>query len=509
MIIILDFGSQTAHLIARRIQDLGVRDVMIPGDTPLDKIPQLRVLVKGIILSGGPSSVYGDDVPLPDKAIYRLGVPILGICYGLQATAYLLGGKVLAGKQGEYGPAQLQVIENTLLFTDLPKTQRVWLSHGDEVVHLPVGFSRIASTQAVLNTAIANEKKKIYGVQFHPEVEHTEYGFRILENFVRLICKVETKIVNKLSVENIVAKIQQQIGDASVIAAVSGGLDSTVAATLVARAIGKRLIPIHVTSGLMRPETTILVENFFTKRLRIKPIILPAEKKFLSRIRGIEDPEKKRKIIGKLYIDLLEQVRKKHRKVKFLVQGTIYSDVIESKGSQHAAKIKSHHNVGGLPKSMGLRLIEPIRELYTDEVRLLAQQLGIPDQIIFQQPHPGPGYAIRIIGKVTTQRLRQVRQADAIVVEEMKRAEWYEKLLHSFAVHTGSKSTAVRGDNRLFGDVIALRCITSSDRMTGDWPKLPYDLLQKISSRIVNEVSGISRVVYDITTKPPATIEWE
>ena len=505
MILIVDFGSQTAHLIGRRIHDLGVTVKIIEPEVALREITSLRP--EGIILSGGPASVYASHAPTINKKIFSLGIPILGICYGQQLTAYLLGGSVKLGTKKEFGPATIHIHGTSKLFTHIPPDSRVWMSHGDKVEAPPAGFRFVAKTGTITAGAMTNETKRIYCIQFHPEVEHTEQGTQILKNFLAT-CNVKLSI-NSIHPDTYVTAAKKTIGSSSAIAAVSGGLDSTVAATIVARAIDTNLIPVHIQSGLMRVGTSDRVVSYFTEKLHIHPVIINAKTRFLRALKGITDPEEKRKRIGKLYIDIFEEVVKHHTQAKFLVQGTIYSDVIESRGTRHADKIKSHHNVGGLPKHMKLALIEPIRELYTDQVRELARALEIPDEFITEQPHPGPGYAIRIMGEVTNERLKIVTAADNIIIEEMKKTGWYRKLLHSFAVLTGIKSTAVKGDGRVYGEVVALRTIASRDRMTADYAKLPYDLLQTISSRIVNEVPDVSRVVYDITTKPPATMEWE
>lgn len=499
MILLVDFGGQTAHLIARRLRDLGVSVEITLPENALEKTKNKQ----GIIFSGGPASVYEKGSPTIDKKIFSLDIPILAICYGMQLTGYLLGGDVKPGKIKEFGPATLIINGKTRLFDSVSPHSRVWMSHGDTVIQPPPEFSFVGQTKSITGGAMANEKEKIYCVQFHPEVEHTEHGILMLKNFLK-ICGISSKI-HRLDINKIIKTIKETIGNKKAIAAVSGGLDSTVAAILVSRAIGKNLIPIHIESGFMRPQTSENVTSYFKENL----IILKKEKEFLNALRGVTDPEQKRKIIGKLYIDFFESTLKRIKNVGFLVQGTIYSDVIESKGTKHADTIKSHHNVGGLPKYMKLQLIEPLRELYTDQVRALAKNLGIPKTFITQQPHPGPGYAIRIIGEVTPERLDRVRAADTIVVEEMKKEKLYERVLHSFAVATGIRSTTVRGDGRGYGEVIAVRAVISKDRMTATWAQLPYDLLQKMSSRIVNEVPGVSRVVYDITTKPPATLEWE
>lgn len=507
MIIVIDFGSQTAHLIKRRILDLGVLAELIPPENAILEISARKPL--GIILSGGPASVYEKGAPTVDKKIFDLGIPVLGICYGQQLTAYLLsGGKTIKDKAREDGPATLVIDRECILFKGASPHSRVWMSHGDTVLKAPYGFEFVAHSETIPSAAMKNDSKKIYGVQFHPEVEHTEHGQLILRNFVQLVCNAKTT-KQKLDKKSLIDNIRNKVRDKYAIAAVSGGLDSTVAATLVAKAVEKQLIPIHIESGLMRSGTSERVKSFFKRHLGIAPIILNKQKEFLEALKGVTDPEQKRKIIGKLYIDLFDQECKKHKNVKFLVQGTIYSDVIESKGSKHAANIKSHHNVGGLPEDLKLELIEPIRELYTDQVRTLAKDLKIPADFILEQPHPGPGYAIRVIGELTRDRLSRVQQADQIVVEEMKKTGWYEKVLHSFAILTGTSSTSVKGDGRVYGEVVAIRVVSSRDRMTADWSKVPYGILQKIVSRITNEVEGVSRVVYDITTKPPATIEWE
>lgn len=505
MILVIDFGSQTAHLIARRIKDLGADTKLTQPEDALSQIKKLKP--KGIILSGGPSSVYEKGAPSIDKEIFSLGVPILGICYGQQLTSHLLEGKTIKDKVREDGPAILIIDKECLLFKGISTHSRIWMSHGDTVVELPKGFELVGHSETIPSAAIQNDKKKIYGVQFHPEVEHTEYGQLILRNFLLLICKAKIE-KSKFDKKSAIDEIKYKIGYKKAIAAVSGGLDSTVAATLVTKAIGKQLIPIHIDSGLMRAGTVEKVKSYF-KRLGINVIILKKQKEFIQSLKGITDPEEKRKRIGKLYIDLFENECKKIKNVQYLVQGTIYSDVIESHGSKHSANIKSHHNVGGIPKDLKLELIEPIRNLYTDEVRLLAKDLKIPKSFIYEQPHPGPGYAIRIIGELTKERLIRIQKADEIIIEEMKKAKLYENVLHSFAILTGARSTSVKGDGRVYGEVVALRIVTSRDRMTADWAKIPNKILQNIVSRITNEDPGVSRVVYDITTKPPATIEWE
>lgn len=509
MIVIIDFGSQTTHLIGRRIKKLGVDAKIISPEETLFEIKKNKP--KGIILSGGPSSVYEKGAPTVDIKIFNLGIPILGICYGLQLTAHLLGGKVISGKK-EYGPASLKIRNLKLeIAKDLSKSFVVWMSHGDEVVRLPGGFKVIGSSDGVPFAFAENKDKKIYGLQFHPEVEHTEYGLQILKNFID-ICQVDA-IKKDVDILGIQKNIQKIVGEKDyVIGAVSGGVDSTVAATITAKAIGKRFIPIYVNNGLMRTGTEEHVIKIF-KKIGIKLIVINAVQETISRLKQITDSEQKRKIIGNFYIEIFEKEMKKllakKIPVKFLLQGTIYSDVIESQGTKHAAKIKSHHNVGGLPKNMEIELLEPMREFYKDEVQEIGRSLGLPEEFVSKQPFPGPGFAVRIRGETTKERLEMEKKADEIVLSELEKSGILKNVFMSFPVMTGAYSTAVKGDGREFGEVVALRIVESKDIMTSTWAKIPYEILQKISSRIVNEVPGVSRVVYDITTKPPATMEWE
>lgn len=507
-IFVVDFGGQTAHLITRRLKDLGIESELIDPDDAY--IRSVKLKPAGLIFSGGPASVYELGAPSIDKKIFDLGIPILGICYGWQLMAHLLGGEVESGDK-EYGPVKVKLNDNqSNLSKGLPKEFTVWMSHGDSVLSTPKGFRTNGSSENVKYSFVANEKIKQYGLQFHPEIEHTEFGNVILDNFISVTGITKKK--HQVKPAEMIKHIKKLVGGSHVIGAVSGGVDSTVAGTLAAKAIGKKFIPIFVDNGLMRSDAEWAVTKVFSKQ-GIKPIVVHAEKEMLRKLKGVTDSEKKRKVIGNFYIEVFEREMKKlfekDKEIKFLLQGTIYSDVIESKGSKHASKIKSHHNVGGLPKNMKLALLEPLREMYKDEVRVLGKKLGLTQEIVMKQPFPGPGFAVRIRGEVTPRRLAQEKQADVIVMEELKKAGWLPKVFISFPVMTGAYSTAVKGDGRSFSEVIALRIIESKDIMSTTWSRLPYELLQKISSRIVNEVPNVSRVVYDITSKPPATMEWE
>lgn len=508
MIVVVDFGSQTAHLISRRIKELGVKTKLVSPSEVMSLIDKKKP--SGIILSGGPSSVYEKGAPTIDKKIFSLGIPILGICYGFQLSSQLLSGKVVSGKK-EYGPADLLMVgKDSGIVNKLPSAFTVWMSHGDEIVKLPPGFKILAKTKSMPFAFVEDKKRKIFGLQFHPEVEHTQFGIQILKNFIDIANVKKTK--HEINISAIKESIKQIVKDSYVIGAVSGGVDSAVAGILAADALGEKFIPVFVDNGLMRDGTRQHVEKIFKKH-KVKPTIVDAKAEMLKKLKGISDPEEKRKIIGKFYIDVFERemnfLEKEGKKVEFLLQGTIYSDVIESKGSKHSANIKSHHNVGGLPKKMQLKLLEPIRFFYKDEVRLLGKLLGIADEFVFKQPFPGPGYAVRIRGEVTSKRLEQEKIADKIILEELDKADILSKIFISFPIMTGAYSTAVKGDGRLFGEVVCVRVVESLDVMTATWAKIPYGVLQKISSRIVNEVPQVSRVVYDITTKPPATMEWE
>ena len=511
MILVVDFGSQTAHLIRRRVREIGAESKIISPENVLEEIRKIGIKnVRGIIFSGGPSSVYSKNAPTISPDIFNLDIPILGICYGLQLSAKLLGGKVISGKK-EYGPAQLKISNSkSQIIKSIPKKLTVWMSHGDEVIKLPEGLEVLGSSEHVPFALVENKKKKIFGVQFHPEVEHTEYGIEIIRNFLN-ICFVDFQKEN-IDEKELIKDIREKVGKYSVIGAVSGGVDSTVASVLTAKAIGKNFHPVYVDNGLMREGTKEHLNKIF-KHIGIKLAVLKVEKEMLKRLNGVSNSEKKRKLIGNFYIELFEEEMKrlirKGINIKFLLQGTIYSDVIESQGTKHSDKIKSHHNVGGLPKKMKLKLLEPLRQYYKDEVREIVQKLKLPESFVDMQPFPGPGFAARIRGEVTKKRLENEKKADRIVIEELKKSNLLSKVFISFPVMTNAFSTAVKGDGRVFGEVVALRIIESKDVMTSTWTKIPYGVLQKISSRIVNEVPGISRVVYDITTKPPATMEWE
>ncbi len=504
MILIVDFGSQTAHLIGRRLRQLGITVEYVEPSEALTTAKKIRPA--GIILSGGPASVYWEGAPTIEPELFTLKIPVLGICYGWQLMAHVLGGKVESSGH-EYGPEKITWLDNNPIPVPV-KHCTVIVSHGDSVTALPDGFEVIASTAAVEFAAVKDTQRNFWGVQFHPEADHTEHGQDVLKFFVTQVAGEKLEPL-KLDPAKIIAQIKAEVGDHKVICAVSGGVDSSVAAALIGKAIGKNLIPVYVESGLMRRGTVERVIDIFTHQVPADLVVVQARDRFLTALKGIEDPETKRKTIGKLYVDIFQEEAAKHPEAKFLGQGTIYSDVIESKGSKHASHIKSHHNVGGLPKDMKLKLIEPNRSFYKDEVREIGRLIGLPDDIVMQQPMPGPGHAINIRGEVTEKRLAQVIQADEIVVEELKKADLYDQVFECMAVMTGAYSTAVKGDGRVFAEVVAVRVIDTKDLMTVQWSRLPYDVLQKMSSRIVNEVPDVSRVVYDITSKPPATVRWE
>ncbi len=511
-IIIIDFGSQTTHLIGRRLRELGNTVHIVEPEEALAKIKELKP--QGIVFSGGPASVYEKDSPTVDKQVFDLRIPILAICYGQQLVAHLLNGNVIPGTKKEFGPATLTLTGTSALFSTskenpISKEFTVWMSHGDEVVGLPIGFSGIGKTRTIPYAAYENKDRKIFAIQFHPEVVHTQFGIDILKNFMR-ICGLQPQLqkIDQKLVDSLIVDIKDSIGDKKAIAALSGGVDSSVASLLVHKAIGNNLTALYIDSGLMRLNETALLEKVFKKHYHMNVKIIDAKEIFLKRLEGVSDPEKKRKIIGKTFIEVFEKEAKKYQ-ADFLVQGTIYPDVIESSGSKHADKIKSHHNVGGLPEDMKLTLIEPLRNFYKDEVRQIGKLLKIPNEIIQRHPFPGPGLATRIVGDVTKYKLDILRRADAIVQEEIVKAGLIPILWQVFAVYTGIKTTGVRGDARAYGETIAIRAVEARDAMTVKWAHLPYDILDTISVRIVNEIKEVNRVVYDITNKPPATIEWE
>ena len=508
-IIVLDFGSQYTQVIARRIREANVYSKVLPFNTKIGDIKRLRPV--GIVLSGGPASVLAKGSPKPKAEIFSLGIPILGICYGLQLMGKMLGGEVKNSTHREYGRGKLKVLRKGLLFKDLPTQLTVWNSHGDCLVKMPKGFKALAQTENSNFASIEDSTRKFYGLQFHPEVEHSEKGNEIIRNFLVTICKCKCDWDMEDFTQSAIDEIKNKVGNKKVILGLSGGVDSSVAAALIHRAIGDQLTCIFVDNGLLRLNERDQVKKLFKNHIPGKLKVALAGSLFLKKLKGVTDPEKKRKIIGKTFIEVFDKEVKKLGDVDFLAQGTLYPDVIESVpiAGNPASLIKSHHNVGGLPKKMKLSLLEPLRELFKDEVRNLGRALGLTENVLMRHPFPGPGLGVRVVGSINSNNLRVLREADAIFIDELHSSGWYHKLWQAFCVFLPVRSVGVMGDERTYENVISLRAVTSSDAMTADWAELPDKLLRKVSNRIINEVKGANRVVYDISSKPPSTIEWE
>ena len=512
LVVILDFGAQYSQLIARRVRECNVYSEILPYDTPLEELKAKNT--KAIILSGGPSSVYEKNAPKPDPKLWDSGIPMLGICYGVQLIGQNLAGKVSQGSKKEYGKTELLIDDNSDLFAGMLTSIECWMSHGDKVSELPPGFRKLAHSLNTDFAAIGNNEKKIYGVQFHPEVVHTPKGIEIIKNFVYIIAGCKPTWTTKSFIEKSVEELKATIGKEKILCALSGGVDSTTVSALVQRAVGDQLYCMFIDQGFMRRNEPTKINEVFTKRFKIKNFIhIDASERFFAKLKGVTDPEQKRKLIGTEFIRTFEEEAKKLGKIPYLAQGTLYPDVIESAvpgvSSKAATMIKTHHNVGGLPKDIKFKLVEPLKQLFKDEVRILGTELGVPDEIISRQPFPGPGLAIRIIGEVTKERVDILQRADEIVMDEIRAADYYKKLWQSFAVLLPIRTVGVMGDKRTYLNTVALRAVNSVDAMTADWAKLPYELLERISNRIVNELPEINRVVYDISSKPPSTIEWE
>ncbi|MDD5634469.1 MAG: glutamine-hydrolyzing GMP synthase [Candidatus Omnitrophica bacterium] len=508
-ILIIDFGSQYVQLIARRIRENNVHSIVESPQVTIDRIKKINP--SGIIFSGGPSSVYDAGAPTFDERVFELGVPILGICYGMQLVGKLLGGRIKKSGKREYGQTQVRYKKNNPLFRGMPASGVVWMSHCDKVGELPAGFVSIASSENTAFAAFCNTKLNVYGVQFHPEVVHTVNGDKILKDFLFGICKCKRTWTMKSFIERKIEEVRCQVGDGEVILGLSGGVDSTVSAVLLHKALGKRLHCIFVDNGLLRKNEVERVKELFEKNIKLDLRIVDAREKFLLELKDVTDPEKKRKIIGHTFIRVFEESAKRIKNVKYLAQGTLYPDIIESQSffGGPSKTIKSHHNVGGLPKEMNLKLVEPLRELFKDEVREVGKELGLAEEITARQPFPGPGLAVRIIGDVTEERLQILREADWVIMDVAKKRGIYRKTWQIFGVFLPVKSVGVMGDDRTYENVIAIRAVTSVDGMTADWAKIPYDVLGEMSNRIINQVQGVNRVVFDISSKPPSTIEWE
>jgi GMP synthase (glutamine-hydrolysing) len=518
-VIVLDYGGQYSQLIARRVRDCGVFSELLPSHVLLEEIERRKP--RGIILSGGPASVYADGAPRLERGLLELGVPVMGICYGMQLLVHELGGKVEEAEVGEFGRSDLRVIEPGVLLKGMPKEQTCWMSHRDTVIEPPPGFTALASSSVSPVAAVEDAQRGIYGIQFHPEVVHTPYGQEILTRFLTEVCGCELTWSAAGIVEDQIARIRRQVGDGKVICGLSGGVDSSVAALLVHRAVGDQLTCVFVDHGLMRKDEGEQVVSAFRDTFKVPLVAVDAERRFLEKLKGVTEPEAKRKAIGAEFIRVFEEEAAKLSDgdgdgdgtsdgARFLVQGTLYSDVIESGGGTGAATIKSHHNVGGLPDDLKFELVEPLRALFKDEVRAVGAELGLPERLVWRQPFPGPGLAIRIVGgEATKERLDVLREADSILQEEIRKAGLYRDLWQSFCVLPDVRTVGVQGDERTYGYVVVVRAVTSDDAMTADWARLPYDLLETIASRMINELREVNRVVLDITSKPPGTIEWE
>ena len=508
-VLVVDFGSQYVQLIARRIRESKVHSLVVPPSISVEEIKKLNPY--GIIFSGGPNSVYEKGAPTFSKKVLELGIPILGICYGMQLVGKLAGGKIKKSGKSEYGHTVVKFERRNPLFKGLDPESITWMSHRDKVEKLPKGFKAVAKSENTACAAFCNKENNIFGVQFHPEVLHTVNGNKILKNFLFNICECKRTWTMKSFIARKINDIVEKVGDSEVILGLSGGVDSTVCAVLLHQALGKRLHCIFVDNGLLRKDESVRVEKLFKKNIKLDLRVIDARQRFLKALKGVSDPEKKRKIIGKIFIDVFEEAAKKIKNVKFLAQGTLYPDVIESQTffGGPSKTIKSHHNVGGLPKKMGLKLVEPLRDLFKDEVRLVGDELEIPKEVTRRQPFPGPGLAVRIVGEITKDRLDMLKDSDWIIIDVAKKSGIYHKTWQIFGVFLPVKSVGVMGDDRTYENTIAIRAVTSQDGMTADWAKIPYDVLGEMSNKIINQVQGINRVVYDVSSKPPSTIEWE